>query len=117
VSSADEAVDKGVLFARRRSSPAISSSSVRHPQQAANVAQVAGALQIAEDYAFYLQNRAIIDAVIAEPWTSMSQAQKDFYDENAAFMTRALAKARSRLKARMTISVFQLSREPRRTSL
>lgn len=102
VDSADEAVDMGVLWAL----PATEIiggdlylkralyDQVRNPGQAPNIATLAGDLQIAEDYAFYLKNRAIIDAAIAEPYTSMSGAQKTFYDANKAFMTRALAKDR-----------------------
>lgn len=100
VSSADEAVDKGVLWAL----PATQIiggdlflkralyNQVRHPGQAPNIAALSGDLQVAEDYAFYVQNRAVIDALIAEPYNSMTQAQKDFYNVNKAFITRALAK-------------------------
>jgi Ca2+-binding RTX toxin-like protein len=101
VNSADEAVDKGVMWAL----PATQIiggdlfikraiyNQVRHPGQAPNIAAFSGDLQIAEDYSFYLQNRPVIEAAIAEPYTSMSAAQKTFYDANRAFMTRALAKA------------------------
>lgn len=100
VNSADDAVDKGVLYALPATQIVGGDlflkralyNQIRHPGQAPNVAALSGDLQIAEDYVFYLQNRAVIDAMIAEPYTSMSAAQKAFYDANKAFMTRALAK-------------------------
>lgn len=97
VSSADQAVDKGVLYAIAQTKIIGGDLYLKRALNmrgglAASVAQLAGDLQIAEDYAFYLQNRNVIDAAIAEPYTSMTQAQRDFYDANKAFITRALAK-------------------------
>jgi hypothetical protein len=46
--------------------------------QATSVAVLSGDMQIAEDYGFYLQNRAVIDAAIAEPYTSMKLATVDY---------------------------------------
>jgi Ca2+-binding RTX toxin-like protein len=101
VGSADEAVDKGVLWALSATQIVGGDlylkraiyNQVRHPGQAPNLAVLSGDLQIAEDYRFYQANRAIIDTAIAEPFTSMSSAQKAFFTTNRAFMTRALAKA------------------------
>jgi Ca2+-binding RTX toxin-like protein len=89
INSADEAVDRGVLWAiprteiiggdlfLKRALHNLSSTDPTRPK-APNLAALAGDLQIAEDYAFYLQNRAIIDAAIAEPYTSMKLATVDF---------------------------------------
>lgn len=99
VSSADDAVDKGVLFALPATQIVGGDlmikraiyNMVRKPGQVTSVAQLSGDLQIAQDYAFYLQNRSLIDEMIAEPYESMTAAQKTFYNANTAFLTRALA--------------------------
>ncbi|MFZ4071583.1 MAG: calcium-binding protein, partial [Caulobacterales bacterium] len=89
VNSGDEAVDRGVLFAMPRTQIIggdlflkralfnLASSDPTRPK-APNLAALSGDLQIAEDYRFYLQNRSIIDAMIAEPYTSMKLATVDF---------------------------------------
>ncbi len=86
VNSADEAVDKGVLFALPATQIVGGDlilkralyNMIRRPGQVTSVAQLTGDLQIAEDYGFYLQNRSIIDAMIAEPYTSMKLATLDY---------------------------------------
>ncbi len=100
VNSADEAVDKGVLWAL----PATQIiggdlfmkraiyNQVRHPGQAVSVAVLAGDLQTAEDFAFYVHSRDIIDQAIADPYNSLSPTQRSFYNTHQTFMTRALAK-------------------------
>jgi Ca2+-binding RTX toxin-like protein len=86
VASADEAVDKGVLWALPSTQIVGGDmllkralyNMIRHPGQVTSVAQLSGDLQIADDYRFYLQNRAIIDSMIAEPYTSMKLATVDY---------------------------------------
>lgn len=90
VASADEAVDKGVLFALpatqiiggdlflKRAIYNLAATNDPTRPKAPNIAALAGDLQIAEDYGFYLKNRAVIDAMIAEPYTSMKLVTVDF---------------------------------------
>ncbi len=100
VNSADEAVDKGVLWALPATQIVGGDlflkraiyNQVRNPGQAESVATLYGDLQIAEDYGFYLLHQSAIDAEIAEPYLSLSSGQKTFYGANKAFMTRAMAK-------------------------
>lgn len=53
---------------------------------------LAGDLQVAADYSFYLENRALINAEILAPWNSLSTADQTFFTANQAVMTRILAK-------------------------
>ena len=95
VTSADEAVDKGVLWAIDRTE--IVGGDLYMKRAIANstadsVMALAGDMQIAEDYGFYLANREIINAAIAEPYESLSASDKSFYDNNKARFTRIMAK-------------------------
>lgn len=81
VSSADEAVDKAVLWALPNLRIAGGNMFIKRAvarTQATSVAVLSGDMQIAEDYGFYLQNRAVIDAAIAEPYTSLKLATVDY---------------------------------------
>lgn len=100
VSSPDAAVEKGVIYAlpatrvvggdlfMKRALYNI----IRKPGSVANLAALMGNLQIASDYGSYLSYQEFIDEAIAEPYESLSQAQKNFYSANKAFIARALAK-------------------------
>ena len=79
VTSADEAVDKGVLWAIDRTE--IVGGDLYMKRAIANstadsVMALAGDMQIAEDYGVYLANREIINAAIAEPYESLSASDK-----------------------------------------
>lgn len=101
VGSADEAVEKGVLWAFPQTQivggdlflKRAAFNLIRNPGSVANLAVFSGDLQIAQNYSAYLANRDIIDETIAEPYNSMTTAQKNFYNSNKAFITRALAKS------------------------
>ncbi|MEY2757378.1 MAG: hypothetical protein RIR33_1156, partial [Pseudomonadota bacterium] len=99
VNSADEAVDKGVLWALP-STKIIGGDFImkraiyqltRAPGLVKSVSELAGSFKIAEDYGFYLRNRERIEGEMAEPYLSMTSAQKTFYNANQSFMTRAFA--------------------------
>lgn len=95
--SADEAVDHGSLWAIRQTK--ISGGDIYlkraiHNSAAGSIVALSGDLQIAEDYAFYLQNEEYINAAIAEPYESLSAADKQYYDANEARFTRAMAAPR-----------------------
>lgn len=81
VASADEAVDKMVLWSLNnlniRGGNMFLKRAIKR-NTATSIAVLSGDMQIADDYGFYLQNRSIIDAAIAEPYTSMKLATKDF---------------------------------------
>ncbi|MFY7759624.1 hypothetical protein [Aquidulcibacter sp.] len=81
VNSADEAVDKAVLWSLPNLQIAGGNMFLKRAvarSKANSVTTLTGDMQIAEDYGFYLQNRALIDAAIAEPYTSMKLATTDY---------------------------------------
>ncbi|MEM6339703.1 MAG: Ig-like domain-containing protein [Pseudomonadota bacterium] len=83
---ADQAVDYGALWAIRQTKIAGGDLHLKRALQnssASSVVALSGDLQIAEDYAFYLQNQEVINAAIAEPYDSLSSADKAFYNANA----------------------------------
>ncbi len=93
--SADGAVDYGALYAIRQTKitggnlfmkRAISRSS------ADSIVSLAGDLQIAEDYEFYLQSRELINAAIAAPFESLSSSDQSFYRINSDRFTRVMVK-------------------------
>lgn len=95
VASADEAVDKGVLWALPQTQIIggdIFLKRVVNRTVSNSITALVGDLQIASDYADYRKNHVLIDAAIAEPWTSMSAADKAFYTANRAAMSRILSK-------------------------
>ncbi|MEM1146273.1 MAG: Ig-like domain-containing protein [Pseudomonadota bacterium] len=83
---ADQAVDYGALWAIRQTKIAGGDLHLKRAllnSSASSVVALSGDLQIAEDYAFYLQNQEVINAAIAEPYDSLSSADKAFYNANA----------------------------------
>ena len=96
VGSADEAVDKGVLAALPQTQIIggdIYMKRTLAASPATTVTALVGDLQVAADYELYRKSHAVIDAALAEPWTSLSAADKAFYTANSSVMTRILAKA------------------------
>jgi Ca2+-binding RTX toxin-like protein len=96
VSSADQAVDKGVLWALPQTQIIGGDIFLKRAIQNGHwgsISELLGDLQIASDYEDYLKNQPIIDASIGSSWNSLSQVDKDFYTANQAFMTRALSMA------------------------
>lgn len=94
VSSADQAVDKGVLWALPQTQLVGGSLVLKRAIQAshsATVVSLLGDMQVASDFQSYLRNAPVIDAAIASSWNSLSSADRDFYDANKAFMTRVIA--------------------------
>jgi hypothetical protein len=94
VSSADQAVDKGVIWALPQTK--IIGGDLILKRAIANtgaqsVVALLGDLQIAKDYETYLQNAPAIDASISSSWNSLSSADQSFFTTNKSFMTRALS--------------------------
>lgn len=94
VTSADQAVDKGVLWALPQTKiiggdiilkRAVASSS------APSVTSLLGDIQIASDYETYLHSMPIIDAAISSTWSSLSAVDQAFVAANKSFVTRALS--------------------------
>ncbi len=87
VTGADQAVDKGVLYAIERTEIAGGSLLMKRAvltSTADNLASFGGDLKIAEDYTTYKLNQLTIDAAIAAPYESLSASDKAFYDSNEA---------------------------------
>ena len=55
---------------------------------AESIVQLSGDIQIAKDYEFYLKNRKSINEVIAQPWASLSNEDKSFYEANTERLIR-----------------------------
>lgn len=55
---------------------------------AESIVQLSGDVQIAKDYEFYLNNRKSINAIIAQPWASLSSEDKAFYEANTERLIR-----------------------------
>ncbi len=94
--SADQAVDWGVLRAIKDTRIAggdILQKRVLSQTAQESVAALGGDLKVAEDYAFYLRNRELINGLVLEPWNNLSQADRDFFTANQAVVTRLLARA------------------------
>ena len=95
VSSGDQAVDKGVLFALPLTQ--IIGGNIILKRAIANsgspsVTALLGDLQTAKDYETYLRAAPAIDAAISAGYNSLSAADKAFYNANKSFVTRALAR-------------------------
>ena len=87
VDSADEAVERGALYAIERTQIAGGGLFLKRAVLAStsdNFAGFGGDLQIAGDYTTYIQNQGAIDAAIAAPYESLSDEDKAFYDANVA---------------------------------
>jgi len=87
VSSADEAVDAGALYAIEKTKIAGGSLFMKRAVLAStadNLASFGGDLKVAEDYTTYKLNQVTIDAAIAAPYESLSQSDKNFYNANEA---------------------------------
>lgn len=96
VTSADQAVDKGVLWALPQTQiiggDLILKRAV-HNANAVSVTALLGDLQIASDYRDYLKNQGAIDAAISLSYNALSADDKAFYAANKAFITRAISAA------------------------
>ncbi len=95
VTSADEAVDKGVLWAIDRTEIVGGDLFMKRAianSRADSVMALTGDLAVAGDYGDYLSNRSVIDDAIAAPYASLSQSDKTFYDTHKARFTRIMAK-------------------------
>ena len=94
VTSADQAVDKGVLWALPQTQiiggDIILKRAIANAQDP-TVTALLGDLQIASDYETYLKAEPVIDAAIASSWNSLSAADQAFYTAHQAFMTRAIS--------------------------
>lgn len=96
VSSGDQAVDRGVLFALPLTQ--IIGGNIILKRAIANsgspsVTALLGDLQTAKDYETYLRAAPAIDAAISAGYNSLSAADKAFYNANKSFVTRALSRA------------------------
>lgn len=95
VSSGDQAVDRGVLFALPLTQ--IIGGNIILKRAIANsgspsVTALLGDLQTAKDYETYLRAAPAIDAAISAGYNSLSAADKAFYNANKSFVTRALSR-------------------------
>ena len=95
VDSADQAVDKGVLWAIGQTR--ISGGDLYMKRAIKNGAHgslisLAADIQIAEDYGFYIQNQTVLNGLIAEPYQALSTDDRNFYDANKARIVSVMAK-------------------------
>ena len=94
VTSANQAVDKGVLWALPQTKIIGGDLILKRAVQNgvwSTVTEMLGDLQIAADYETYLKSKPVIDAAIGSSWNSLSAADQTFYTANKAFMTRAIS--------------------------
>jgi len=94
VTSADLAVDKGVLWALPQTK--IIGGDIILKRAISNgawtsVTGLLGDLQIASDYKTYLKSAPVIDAAIGTAWNSLSAADQAYYAANRALITRCIA--------------------------
>jgi Ca2+-binding RTX toxin-like protein len=94
VDSADEAVDKGALWAVQRTE--IVGGNMFMKRAIANsssdsILALAGDLQIAEDYGFYLANSALINDEISRPYRELSASDQQFYSDYQSRINRIMA--------------------------
>ncbi|GAB5457604.1 MAG: hypothetical protein Hens3KO_06340 [Henriciella sp.] len=90
--SADEAVNYGALWAIRQTKISGGDLYLKRAlfnSGANSIVALSGDLQIAEDYAFYLQNKETINGLIDDAYENLSQANKDFYNSNSGAGTNS----------------------------
>lgn len=95
--SADEAVDFGALWAiggTKIVGGGLFLKRAVYRSEANSLLGLSADLQIAEEFAFYLQNNEFINAAIAEPYESLSDEDKTLYDAHQARITRVMAAPR-----------------------
>ena len=90
VSTADQAVDKGVLWALPQTQviggDIFLKRAVANTTAYSDVTTLMGNLQVASDYEFYVNNRALIDSEITAAYATLSSDQMSFYDNNKALV-------------------------------
>ncbi len=94
VATADEAVDYGVLWGIERTKIVGGGLYLKRAiarSNADSVIGLAGDLQIAEDYLFYLNNREFINDMIADAWSTLPASEQTFYTDNADRFARIMA--------------------------
>ncbi|WP_404712184.1 hypothetical protein [Sphingomonas sp. MMS24-J13] len=94
VASADQAVDKGVLWALPQTKIIGGDIFLKRAIQNGqwqSATELLGDLQVASDYEKYLTEQQAVDAAISSSWNNLSPTDKDFYGANQAFMTRAIS--------------------------
>lgn len=92
VNSANEAVDKGVLWAIPQTQIIGGDLFVKRALANANapdLANLSGDIQTAKDYENYLNNKTLINSYITGAYSSLSQAEQDFYANNKALVDKA----------------------------
>ena len=96
VSSADEAVDRGVRFALPLTQIIGGDIILKRAvaaSDATTVSILAGDLQIAADYEQYLTAAPFIDALISQSYASLSEQDKLFFNANKSIFTRILSRS------------------------
>lgn len=96
VTSADQAVDKGVMWALPQTQIIGGDIILKRALSASNAVDIAGILgdlQIAADYEQYLKAAPVIDRQLVQSWDNMSAGDQAFYTANKSFITRFLSRA------------------------
>ena len=90
VSTADQAVDKGVLWALPQTQviggDIFLKRAIDDTAAAPDVTTLMGNLQVASDYEFYCNNRALINAEITAAYATLTSSQMSFYNTNKALV-------------------------------
>ncbi len=90
-SSADQAVDKGVVWALPQTQIIGGDIFVKRAfknSAATDILGLVGDVQIAKEYGAYVTNRALIDSFISSAYGSLSQAEQDFYTANKVMIDK-----------------------------
>ncbi len=100
VSSADDAVSKGVMWSIKQTQIIggdIFAKRALANSAATDLTALLGDLQIASDYRFYANNRDLINGYITGAYNSLNQGEKDYYAAHKAVIDKAHTKGVSAL--------------------
>jgi Ca2+-binding RTX toxin-like protein len=92
VSSADDAVSKGVMWSIKQTQIIggdIFAKRALANSAATDLTALLGDLQIASDYRFYANNRELINGYITGAYNSLNQGEKDYYAAHKAVIDKA----------------------------
>ncbi len=91
VSSADQAVDKGVMWALPQTQiiggDIFTKRAIKN-SAATDITSLLGDIQTAKDYGKYAQNRDVINSYITAAYGALSQTEQDFYSNNKALVDK-----------------------------
>lgn len=89
VSTTDQAVDAGVLWALPQTQVIGGDLFLKRAvnnSAATDVTTLLGDIQVASDYEFYVNNRALINSEITAAYATLTSAQETFYDNHKALV-------------------------------